>query len=190
MVDLLCSWTQTAPNDVKICVSSREHNVFMNAFPSEKRLRLHDLTKQDMGNYVHDKLSHMEYTESKNKIIDAIIDRAQGIFLWVALVVRSIREQLENDCEPAGLIDEVNSLPDELNGLFEHILKSLNKPDRAYRTFAMVIQSKTARRPLSLFEYSFYDEYERDHEFAMREISQKSPVGDYSVEERVSRGRK
>ncbi|RYP21277.1 hypothetical protein DL765_002326 [Monosporascus sp. GIB2] len=46
MVDLLCSWTQAAPNEVKICVSSREHNVFTNAFHSENRPRLHDLTDQ------------------------------------------------------------------------------------------------------------------------------------------------
>lgn len=38
MVDLLHGWTDDASSDVKLCASSREHNVFMNAFPSEQRL--------------------------------------------------------------------------------------------------------------------------------------------------------
>jgi hypothetical protein len=56
MVELLCSWTRAAPQDVKICVSSREYNVFLNAFSTERRLRLQDLTRRDMELYVRDKL--------------------------------------------------------------------------------------------------------------------------------------
>ena len=50
MVELLCSWTEFAPADVKVCVSSREYNVFMNAFSPNRRLRLQDLTQNDMEN--------------------------------------------------------------------------------------------------------------------------------------------
>ena len=94
--------------------------------------------------------------------------------------MRSIREQLENGYKFAGLLEEVDSLPDELNSLFEHLLKSLRKPDRAYRTFAMVIQSKRARMHLFLIAYSFYDDYERDHEFAMRRPFSQRSVRDLS----------
>jgi hypothetical protein len=87
-------------------------------------------------------------------------------------------------------MDEVNSLPDELNGLFEHILKSFRNPDRAYRTLAMVLHSEKVDVPLSLLAYSFYDEYERDHEFAMRENFHQSTLEAYSQKERLDRWRK
>ncbi|KUJ18518.1 uncharacterized protein LY89DRAFT_667608 [Mollisia scopiformis] len=45
LLDLLSKWTEAAPDDVKLCVSSREDNVFVNNFSSEQRIRLQDLTK-------------------------------------------------------------------------------------------------------------------------------------------------
>ncbi|KAL3479381.1 hypothetical protein BJX99DRAFT_255639 [Aspergillus californicus] len=47
ITQFLKNWTATAPQGIKICVSSREYNVFLNAFTIEKRLRLQDLTRTD-----------------------------------------------------------------------------------------------------------------------------------------------
>jgi hypothetical protein len=48
LVQLMCGWTRASPRDIKLCVSSRQHNVFMNEFAPELRLRLHELTRHDM----------------------------------------------------------------------------------------------------------------------------------------------
>lgn len=58
LADVLRSWTSIVPSNVKLCVSSREYNVFMNAFSPEKRIRLHELIRGDMIQYVADKLGH------------------------------------------------------------------------------------------------------------------------------------
>ncbi|KAK3370904.1 hypothetical protein B0T24DRAFT_658032 [Lasiosphaeria ovina] len=42
MVDLLNNWRKASPGAVKLCASSREDNVFMNAFPADTRLCLHN----------------------------------------------------------------------------------------------------------------------------------------------------
>ena len=48
LVELLNSWTRHAPTAIKICVSSRGYNVFMNAFAEDQRICLHNLTRSDM----------------------------------------------------------------------------------------------------------------------------------------------
>jgi hypothetical protein len=81
IAELLCVWARTMRKTVKFCISSREYNVFMNAFSAAPRLRLHELTWRDMRKYVHDKLSHIEESENLKFIDYNIPDKAKGIFL-------------------------------------------------------------------------------------------------------------
>jgi hypothetical protein len=182
LVDLLCSWTNLTPATVKICVSSREDNVFMNAFSAEQRIRLHDLTKSDIMRYVLDNLRHMDREEDRLTLSKAIVENAQGVFVWVALVVKRIREQIENGANLVTLEREIYSLPKQLNSLFEHILNSLVDSDlkEAYQTFAVVFELK--RRDhyntfnLSLLSYSFLDDYNQNHTFALRQDLHRQSV--------------
>ncbi|EEU37936.1 uncharacterized protein NECHADRAFT_54673, partial [Fusarium vanettenii 77-13-4] len=102
LVKLLFEWVDLAPQDVKLCVSSRELNIFetgrFNLDPKLK-LRLHQLTKEDIETLVRDRLAELfPSTEEKEKSLDlsplkrAVIERADGVFLWVALVLKSLRE--------------------------------------------------------------------------------------------------
>lgn len=191
MVNLLWSWTDAAPQAVKICVSSREYNVFMNGFSEDQRLRVQDLTRGDMERYTHDKLEGMPDETEREHLVQAILDKANGIFLWVALVVKSLREQLEEGHELLALKRELDILPDELEALFEYLLKSIRKSvrTRAYQTFAMILESMPSRFYISLFSYSFLGEYEIDPEFAMRS---PFPKGDMAVrrKERIENAHK
>jgi hypothetical protein len=151
----------------------------MNAFSTDLRIRLHDLTRSDMTHYVLDKLQHMNRDEDRLVITQAIVENAQGIFVWVALVVRRIREQIENGANLNTLEREIYSLPKELNDLFEHILGSLVDSDlkAAYQTFSMVFglnknMSKFSLR-LTLLSYSFLDDYMDDPTFASRKGCQR-----------------
>lgn len=175
MVQFLLSWTEAAPHSVKFCVSSREYNVFVNSFADDKRLRLQDLTIGDMRHYVRDKLRVLE-PEALDRLVHTITAKADGIFLWVALVVKSIRTRLEDGYGLSMIEEEVNSLPDELEGLFQHLVDSIRKPyqKRAYQTFAILELLRTATDSLhvkisfSLLAYGFLDEYNADEEFAQK----------------------
>lgn len=94
--------------------------MFINAFSAEQRIRLHDLTRSDMTCYVLEKLRHMDQGESRLTLSKAIVENAQGIFVWVALVVKRIREQIENGANLDTLEREIYSFPKQLNGLYEH----------------------------------------------------------------------
>ena len=170
MVDMLTNWTKNAPTTVKICVSSREHNLFMNSFSENQRIRLHILTKSDMTSYVVDKLRHIDRGEDQRILAESIVENAEGIFVWVTLVVKRIREQIENGASLETLQRELDALPKELDSLFDHILNSLADSDlkAAYQTFSMVIDLKRSDLFLTLFSYSFLDDFIRDHEFALR----------------------
>jgi hypothetical protein len=91
IVRFLSDWTKTSRGNVKLCVSSREYNVFLNAFSSERRIRLQDLTRRDMERYVRGKLQ-IDESEDSETLIQAIVDKGDGIFLWVALVVKTLRD--------------------------------------------------------------------------------------------------
>ena len=146
----------------------------MNAFPESNRIRLHQLTRSDITQYVADKLGHMDEEEDKAELTRAIVDNAHGIFLWVVLVTKRIREQIENGISAGALRREINTLPQELDDLFPaHILDALPKSDlkRAYQTFAMVLELDRHDLScyLSLLAYSFLDDYNEDPSFALQE---------------------
>ena len=174
LVDLLDSWTNLAPTTVKICISSREYNVFMNAFSNEQRISLQNLTRLDMTRYVLDKFRYMDRKEDRTKLTKAIVENAQGIFLWVTLVVKRIREQIENGVDLGALHSEIDCLPRELNDLFEYILNSLADSDlkAAYQTFSMVLELKQHNLLLTLLSYSFLNDFTREPVLCSREDSQ------------------
>jgi hypothetical protein len=192
MVELLRGWTEFAPADVKICVSSREYNVFMNAFSPDRRLRLQDLTRKDMENYVQDKLRHIPDEANVTSLVNSITEKAQGIFLWVAIVVKRMRELVENGSKLTTLERELDLLPQELDDLFEHILKSLSTSDRkrAYQTLAMLLKLKPYNLQLSLFSYTFLEDYDKDPGFAMQGTFPHSIMDESAKEDRIELARK
>ena len=151
LVDLLYSWTKIAPESIKLCVSSREYNVFMNALSPNYRIRYHQFTRSDMTRFVLDNLKHVEPLEEREKLTLSIVENGEGVFLRVALVVRRIRELIENKNDFASLQAEINSLPSDLDALSQRILGSLPPFDlrQAYQTFSIYPVAKRRHRAMS-----------------------------------------
>ncbi|KAI1737985.1 hypothetical protein F4680DRAFT_195771 [Xylaria scruposa] len=171
MVDFLLKWTKASRGKLKICVSSREHNIFMNAFQAEKRIRLHEFTKHDMELYVHGKLNHIPKAKTKEFLVREIPSRAHGIFLWVALVVKTLREQLEDDATEDELKTSLCSIPEELDDLFKHLFTSISKVNsrRACQVFTLLLTGRKYDIRLYLYGLSFLEEYEKNNRFAFLE---------------------
>ncbi|KAK7698772.1 hypothetical protein SLS64_012253 [Diaporthe eres] len=129
-----------------------------------------DLVRRDMDIYIRDKLAHASTEESFENLVSLIMSKANGVFLWVALVVKSLREWLEDGLSCSDLTQEVDVLPDQLESLYKHILMSLGKSKRrkAYQTFSMVAElKKHGDYRMSLLAYSFLEEYEARVNFFM-----------------------
>lgn len=170
LVKLLCHWAASESGNIKICVSSREYPVFMDGFTSTLRIRFHDLTRRDMDIYIRDKLRHASSEDSFETLVSLIMNKANGVFLWVALVVKSLREGLEDGLSCLDLMQEVDILPEQLESLYKHILTSMGKSKRkkAYQTFSMVSELKKQNNyRMSLLAYSFLEDYEAGESFFM-----------------------
>ncbi|PGH12448.1 hypothetical protein AJ79_04284 [Helicocarpus griseus UAMH5409] len=177
MAEMILNWVKIAPNDVKLCVSSRELEDFETSFREDRRLRIHELTRNDMKNYALDRLRKYDVTngphatmdENKVELVDSILDLADGVFLWVALVLRSLREKLKYERQFCSLLRHIENMPKDMEPLFRHLLESIEQsdPGGAYRTFAMVLKLNEYKKKLPLLAYSFLADYENNPAFAM-----------------------
>uniref|UniRef100_A0A8H7N9S1 Nephrocystin 3-like N-terminal domain-containing protein n=1 Tax=Bionectria ochroleuca TaxID=29856 RepID=A0A8H7N9S1_BIOOC len=178
LANLLTRWVDNSNGSLKICVSSREENAFMNAFPQDQRLQLHQLTWDDISTYVREGLQGLEDGDSKDGLIYKICDRAKGVFIWVILVVRDIREKIESGETNPEVIEANLSIPDGLENLIAHTLHRLGSGKR--KKLSQVVAMLRLQRQfkderdlhgglsLTRLAFSFLDEYNSDHGFATK----------------------
>lgn len=152
--------------NVKVCVSSRPLMIFEEEFGKCPNLRLEDLTLHDIKSYAYDNLSsHRKFTElvrnhpkSVDTLLTDIVKTASGVFLWVTLVVKSLREGLTNFDTVADLQKRLSELPPELDRLFSHMLNRVQPKfyfQQGSRLFQIVYQSE---RQLSAIALAFADD--------------------------------
>jgi len=135
--------------NVKVCLSSRPWLVFEEAFKNVPSLRVQDLTSSDITLYVGDKLKNdrrMEHLakrhpEGAKELIDEIVTKAQGVFLWVTLVVASLLQGLGNRDGIVDLQKRLRLIPPTLKDLYKHMLTRLDPPfylEQASRIFQLM----------------------------------------------------
>jgi hypothetical protein len=126
--------------NVKTCVSSRPWNEFEDRFGNNSpwKLYMHDLTRDDIRLYVGDTLGknarfrqlQREDPQCPN-FVGNIVREADGVFLWVFLVIRSLLDGLTNSDRIKDLQERVNETPKHLKDYFKTILFST---ENRYRT--------------------------------------------------------
>lgn len=157
------------PN-VKLCVSSRPYNEFRDAFgrPSDPQLALEDLTREDIKLYISSTLeanSHFKALKARDdrsqELVQDIVEKAQGVFLWVILVVRSLLTGLRNADRLYDLQKRLRDFPETLDRFFSHMIASIEPiyREQTAQAFKFALE---AERPLSLMTYSFLDEEDLD----------------------------
>jgi hypothetical protein len=157
------------PN-VKMCVSSRPWVVFEDAFKSHPSLHVHELTYGDIRTYI---TTHFDESEGfkelqvdeeqyASALVDQITRKSSGVFLWVALVVRSLLSGLSNGDRVLDLQQRLDDLPDDLENLFDKILFGL---DPAYKHQASHFFQlyRASRRPLTIMDLAYADECDVEH---------------------------
>lgn len=175
-----------SPN-IKVCLSSRPDLCFTHAFSSASMLKLEDLTKTDIALYVSRKLqsaprmqsSGMEEQKWISTVCDRIVAKAQGVFQWVRIVVQYQIEGLRNNDNLKQLEDRLELLPDEIEGLYAHMLERIGKLYRKeaalyFQIVLHVLQIEQTRRvseiTLALWERT--DElFSSDLALPLREIA-------------------
>lgn len=120
--DLINILQDLARNDhIKLCVSSRPWNIFNKAFRGNgtPNLVLQDYTKCDIKRYVKDQLEEdIRFSnlrdQDESHLITEIVEKSNGVFLWVFLVVRSLLRGLTDDNDMTTLLVRLSHLPSDL----------------------------------------------------------------------------
>lgn len=108
----------TSPS-IKICVSSRPWNVFLSEFSDEdQRLLVEEHTRGDIQLFVDQTLGaderYLRLARQDPRCKDftqQIVSKAQGVFLWVRLVVNEILRGMGNDDDITDLQRRLQYLP-------------------------------------------------------------------------------
>ncbi len=159
---------------VKALLSSRPIPACVHHFENCPQLRLQDLTRGDIHHYVsdcignHALLKRMETAHPgiAARLVNQVTDRASGVFLWVILVVRSLRVGLQNYNTAAELMEDVDVLPPDLEKLYDHMLGSMSPRNRLLGSqFLQLVLRHMDREsdfPLSLLQVSYAQDYDYD----------------------------
>ncbi|KAK4449753.1 hypothetical protein QBC34DRAFT_298403 [Podospora aff. communis PSN243] len=198
MLRHLHHWVETGDGELKICVSSREYNIFLDNFSASPKLRLQDLTFHDMRLLVSGRLrAHGQYQArlpELNFLERRIVMKAEGVFLWVHLVLNAIEESLSDGADTEALRETLELLPSDLEKLFEKFFASISPSSlpSALQTFSVVLCQPISHDPgelcLYLRCYPFIDLYLKDRDFATKIKPQ--PLTDQEVEEALALSRR
>ena len=164
-----------ASPSVKICLSSRPWNIFIAAFgnDSDKRLLLEDHNVEDIQKYVKKRFESDEQFASlqsrdprSSDLVDQIVRNAQGVFLWVRIVVSNLLRGLRNDDSLSDLHRRLQSFPTTLTAYFQHMFDSI---DDFYReeTSEILLICLEGIQPLSLLALWFYEQERLTPDYAM-----------------------
>jgi hypothetical protein len=137
---------------LKICLSSRPWLPFEDELISCPKLKLQDLTRPDIQIYVNDNLSdnprmkrmqELEPLEAP-KLVQEIVDKAHGVFLWIKLVVASLLRGLTNRDQIFDLQRRIRALPEQLELLFTYMIQQIEPiyQDEGSRIFRIMLTSQ------------------------------------------------
>lgn len=136
---------------VKLYIASREWPVFTSTYGSSGQLvRMQELTHNDIQTFVRDALSstfsfNMLATQSHGTdnrhsathatncqlLVDEIVSKAEGVFVWVRLMVNSIKRGYAEGDDVEMLRERVQDTPADLHDFFHKLIYA--RIDTAYR---------------------------------------------------------
>jgi hypothetical protein len=166
---------------IKICVASRPEPLLDSRLRGHPHLRLQNLTRKDVEAYVRFRLASAEMSEwldnqlllqtseapymqpSLDRLVLCVTDRAEGIFLWVALVTNAIQTGILNYDDWNMLLQRVNSLPSDLIDLYEDLWRRQKDISEEYRAsaakwFNIILDAESNR--ISFLEMLFITDLE------------------------------
>jgi hypothetical protein len=149
--------------NTKICVSSRPWADFLLKFGDDASLvlKVEDLTTNDIHRYVYETLMANErfqrlanQDETVADLMDEIVRKSDGVFLWVYLVVRSLLEGMKYADSTRFLWKRLRSFPVDLDEFFHHMLLGIPSiyQSKAVNIFKIAMAA-TSSMPAMVYHY-------------------------------------
>lgn len=160
-------------SNVKLCLSSRPWNVFKLEFGLEfPKLYMQDLTRDDILKYVssrleeHPRWAAVSTNHSQGQwLISEIAAKSNGVFLWVYLVTKLLREGLTNRDAFVDLRRRLESFPSELEPFFKTMLEAVEPFYHSQMSTALQMANAPTE---SFIIYSFHFQEYEDCDYAIK----------------------
>lgn len=105
-------------------------------------------------------------TTQAKELAELIVQTAEGVFLWVFLVTRELREGLSNSDSIRDLYRRVQNFPPDLGGFFVQMLQSVDKFYHQKMATSLRL-ALTADNPMNLSVYAFHEEEYDNPDYAL-----------------------
>ncbi|KAK3367650.1 hypothetical protein B0H63DRAFT_363599, partial [Podospora didyma] len=126
-----------ALSNVKVCVSSRPEHILKSHFEKYPHIQIQDLTQPDIQKftdaYLDAEMGIYVPSDYRRRIVPHLVSAAEGVFLWVVLVLDSLRRGLHNGDTWAELEQRLYSMPRGLSNLYNDMWSRLNDDEAIYR---------------------------------------------------------
>jgi hypothetical protein len=172
----LLSWMESMRESgfhVKICLATRDLEELKEQLDTYPCLELNLWTQNDIHEYVHAKLNGAsislntsKQSEISSNLVNNVVKMAQGVFIWVKLVVAELVSDLEADKDEVELQLRLDTLPPQLDLLYWHIISEIPIRDlpSAYMYFRILLRAPGQACTLTLLQFLLAAQ---DPEFAL-----------------------
>ena len=137
-LDFLRNWIESSTKSklsIKACIASRDETEIRLRLSMHPSFPIHRFTKANISAYVTRRLEaawklmsvQPDYTTAifDQGLIDALVDKAEGVFLWVDLVVTQLILSIEEDKTVEELRMQLDDMPDGLRKLYSRIVDKI-----------------------------------------------------------------
>jgi hypothetical protein len=137
----------------KLCLASRPEPPIVKRLGGYHQLQIQDLTLEDLWIYANGRLqfptlySGERYEQARHNIKRGLIEKSEGVFLWLCLAVKSLNAGLDNEDHLEDVFQRAESLPPDLARLYMDMWTRFNEDHAVYRQsaalyFKLVMASK------------------------------------------------
>ena len=142
--------------NVKFCLASRPEPAFRNAFGSSPGLLVHEHTRDDVQWYARRQIDSSilfrdidQDMSEVHKLTGEITQRANGVFIWVRIVIEELIERFVDGSTISQLQDILSAVPEELKDLYQRSLSRV-KPEYKLESYIMTQIVLCAAKPQTL----------------------------------------
>ena len=147
-ITLIIQVPSNAATQIQACFSSRPWKFLNDKLERHKGFEIHKQTKSDIWTYVEGRFAEPSTirgpeTQDMFDMKLEIVDRAEGVFLWVKLIIDHLVNASERGAAPQELMQMISILPSDLQKLYERIVQRIPAPQRkeAFIMFEIVLRS-------------------------------------------------
>jgi hypothetical protein len=140
----------TIKSELQVCISSRHYPHIK--VPDCPQIYVERNNSPDIYTYVKSRLSLSGGDERGNNLVQKVTEKANGVFLWVVLVVKKLGADLDNEKTERDLLETLRKVPKKLEELFQSLFGDIELDAERVKAVSLIQWVLLAARPLTVKE--------------------------------------